>query len=49
MSLKVSTENCNFTFLDTAKIVIGSLDKLCKSFNVPEQYAKSKINHNYTE
>jgi len=28
---------------------MGSLDKLCTSFKVPEQYRKSKIDHNYTE
>ena len=49
MSLRVSTENCNINFVDTAKIVIGSLAKLCKSFEVPAQYCKSSIEHNYTE
>ena len=36
MSLQVETENCNVAFLDTAKLIMGSLDKLCKSFKVPE-------------
>ena len=36
MCLKVETENCNIVFLDTAKLIVGSLDKLCKSFEVPE-------------
>ena len=49
MSLIVETENCSIAFLDSAKIIMGSLDILCKSFKVPEQYCKSKIEHNYTE
>ena len=36
MSLIVETENCSIAFLDSAKIIMGSLDKLCKSFKVPE-------------
>tara|TARA_Y100000287_G_scaffold147421_1_gene122415 strand:- start:17 stop:142 length:126 start_codon:yes stop_codon:yes gene_type:complete len=36
MNLKIETENCNIVFLDSAKIIMGSLDILCKSFKVPE-------------
>lgn len=28
---------------------MGSLNSLCKSFNVPEKYCKSSMDHNYTE
>ena len=28
---------------------MGSLNNLCKSFKVPEQYCKSSIDHNYTQ
>lgn len=36
MSLKIEAENCNIVFLDTAKLIMGSLNKLCTSFKVPE-------------
>lgn len=36
MCLEIETEKCHIKFLDTAKLVMGSLDKLCKSFKVPE-------------
>lgn len=49
MSLVVETENCKMKFLDSMKMIMGPLNKLCKSFKVPEQYCKSAIDHNYTE
>lgn len=36
MSLKIECENCNIVFLDTAKLIMGSLLELCKSFKVPK-------------
>lgn len=36
MCLVVETSNCKFKFLDSMKLIMGSLKKLCKSFNVPE-------------
>jgi len=30
-------------------MIMGGLNKLCKSFKVPDNYKKSSIEHNYTE
>ena len=49
MCLKVETENCVISFLDTSKLIMGTLSKLCESFKVPDQYCKSSIDHIYTK
>lgn len=38
-------DNCNFIIRDTRKFLVPSLDKLCKSFAIPEEYCKSNMNH----
>lgn len=36
MCLQLETENCKFKFVDSFKMIQGSLDELCESYNVPE-------------
>jgi len=48
MSITIESElfvNTYFVLRDTRKFINGSLDQLCKSFKVPEQYCKSSMHH----
>lgn len=36
MTITVESENNVIKFIDSMKMIIGSLNKLCKSFKVPE-------------
>ena len=50
MSVKLTSElfeSCNFILRDTRKFIMGSLDQLCKSFQVPKEFCKSSMHHEY--
>ena len=48
ISMKLTSNcfrNANFIIKDTRKFLSASLAKNCESFNIPEQYRKSEMDH----
>lgn len=50
MKVKITSkkhfENANFIMIDSFKFLSSGLDKLCKSFKLPRNIRKSKMDHN---
>ena len=48
MSITVTSDdfkNCRFIFKDTLKFILGTLNGLCKSYSLPQEFCKGEMNH----